>query len=114
MKASGQRHDGDGRSHGNTSRKGRVGDQMGNGNAGEGRQRVAADDGPRLRQRACRNRKEQHGGCAERRHKQRKMFGGSRHPTGDEACQANADQRAERGNHPFPDIRSGHARGEGA
>lgn len=102
-----ERHRRDRQRHGNAGGERRFVDEMRYDHSDQRRYRVAADDRPRLRQRACRHREQKHGRRAHRRHQQRHMRAVAQHQAANGAGQRNADRRADTGDDALAERRAG-------
>ena len=95
MHAAQREHHADRDGDGERGRNDRVGDPGRAGDADRRRNEVAADDRPRLRQRACGDREQQHGGSAHRCDEQRQVRRRPEQQMHRPAGERNADERAE-------------------
>ncbi len=112
MQRARQRHGEDRKGHRKPDGKCRIGNERGDGHAGKGGDRVAADNRPGLGQRAGGHGEEQHGGCADGRNDQRQMGAVAHRHAADETGHADTQKRAEAADQPFLQRGAGQNRRE--
>ncbi len=95
MQRARQRHDGDREPDREARGEHRVMDKAGDGDADQGGERIAADDGPGLGEGACRHREDKHGRGADGRDDQGQMSAMPGDEGCDEAGKGDADDRPE-------------------